>query len=87
MIGVEEIGGAVQFVPVAEFAYPDDGDRDTPCVRDQRTDAPLVKKCQQRFALVPGGDVMTMPRHRAAGPMRARRGAAPSAGSRRRGGS
>jgi hypothetical protein len=61
MIGVEEIGGALQFVPVTEFEYPDDGDRETPVVRDERIQAPLMKKCEQRFAVVPGGDVMTMP--------------------------
>ncbi len=61
MIGVEHIGGALQCVPVAEFEYPDDGERETPVVRDQWVEAPLVTKCQQRFAVVPSGDVMTMP--------------------------
>ena len=61
MIGVEQIGGALQCVPVAEFEYPDEGDEPTPRVRDQWIEAPLVKKCQQRFAVVPSHDVMTMP--------------------------
>ena len=61
MIGVEHIGGALQCVPVAEFEYPDEGDEPAPRVRDQWIEAPLVKKCQQRFAVVPSGDVMTMP--------------------------
>ena len=61
MIGVEHIGGALQCVPVVEFEYPDDGERETPVVRDQWVEAPLVMKCQQRFAVVPSGDVMTMP--------------------------
>ena len=49
MIGVEQIGGALQCVPVIEFEYPDDGERETPVVRDQWVEAPLVMKCQQRF--------------------------------------
>jgi hypothetical protein len=58
MIGYDESGGCVATV---EFEYPDDGERETPVVRDQWIEAPLVRKCQQRFATVPSGDVMTMP--------------------------
>jgi len=61
MIGVEAIRGDVSFVPVVDFLYPDEGDEPAPRVRDQWIEAPLMKKCQQRFAVVPSGDVMTMP--------------------------
>ena len=57
-VGFDEFGGCA---PTVEFEYPDDGDREAPVVRDQWVDAPLVTKCQQRFAVVPSGDVMTMP--------------------------
>lgn len=58
MIGYDESGGCVATV---EFEYPDDGERETPVVRDAWRTASLVRKCQQRFATVPSGDVMTMP--------------------------
>ena len=61
MIGVETIRGDVNFVPVVDFQYPDEGDEPAPRVRDQWIVAPLMKKCQQRFAVVPSHDVMTMP--------------------------
>ena len=61
MIGVESIGDDVRLVPVVEFIYPDDGDEPTPRVRDPFRKAPLAEKCQQRFAVVPSNDVMTMP--------------------------
>ena len=57
MIGVESSG----CVPVVDFLYPDEGDEPPPRVRDQWRPAPLVTKCQQRFAVVSRGDVMTMP--------------------------
>jgi len=61
MIGVEAIGDDVSFVPVVDFLYPDEGDEPAPVVRDQWRLAPLATKCQQRFAVVPSHDVMTMP--------------------------
>ena len=62
MIAVDRVGGARRCVPVAEFEYPDDGECETPVVRDDWRPAPLREKCsQQRFATVPSGDVMTMP--------------------------
>ena len=61
MIGVEAIGDDLNLVPVVDFLYPDDGDEPTPVVRDQWRPAPLTTKCQRRFAVVPGNDVMTMP--------------------------
>ena len=57
-IAFDEFGGCV---PTVEFEYPEDGERETPVVRDQWRPAPLAEKCQQRFAVVPSGDVMTMP--------------------------
>ena len=57
-IAFDEYGGCV---PVVEFEYPEDGVRETPVVRDQWRPAPLTTKCQQRFAVVPSHDVMTMP--------------------------
>ena len=61
MIGVEMIGDDVSLVPVVDFLYPEDGEHETPVVRDQWRPAPLAEKCQQRFAVVPSNDVMTMP--------------------------
>jgi hypothetical protein len=61
MIGVETIGDDVSLVPVVDFLYPDEGDEPAPVVRDQYRSAPLATKCQQRFAVVPSNDVMTMP--------------------------
>ena len=57
-IGFDEFAGCV---PTVEFTYPDEGDEPASVVRDQWREAPLVTKCQQRFAVVPSGDVMTMP--------------------------
>ena len=57
-IAFDELGGCV---PTVEFEYPEDGDRETPVVHDQWIEAPLMTKCQQRFAVVPSNDVMTMP--------------------------
>lgn len=57
MIGAESSG----CVPVVDFSYPDEGDEPASRVRDQWRPAPMVTKCQQRFAVVPSGDVMTMP--------------------------
>ena len=57
-IGFDEFGACVTTV---EFEYPEDGERETLVVRDQWRPAPLAEKCQQRFAVVPSGDVMTMP--------------------------
>lgn len=53
--------GCGGFVPTVDFEYPEDGDIESPVVRDRWLDAPLVMKCQQRFAPVPTGEVMTMP--------------------------
>ena len=62
MIAVDRVGGARRCVPVAEFEYPDDGECETPVVRDDWRPVPLLEKCsRQRFATVPSGDVMTMP--------------------------
>ena len=62
MIAVDHVGGARRCVPVAEFEYPDDGECETPVVRDDWRPVPLLEKCsRQRFATVPSGDVMTMP--------------------------
>ena len=57
-IAFDEFGGCV---PTVEFEYPEDGERETPVVRDQWRPAPLTAKCQQRFAVVPSHNVMTMP--------------------------
>ena len=57
-IGFDELGSCVATV---EFEYPEDGEHETSVVRDQWRPAPLMTKCQQRFAVVPSGDVMTMP--------------------------
>ena len=57
-IGFDEFAGCV---PTVEFTYPDEGDEPASVVRDQWREAPLMTKCQQRFAVVPSGDVMTMP--------------------------
>ncbi len=57
-IGFDEFAG---YAPTVEFEYPEDGDQPAPVVRDQWIEAPLMTKCQQRFAVVPSGDVMTMP--------------------------
>ncbi len=57
-IGFDQFGGCVSTV---EFEYPEDGEHETLVVRDQWRPAPLMTKCQQRFAVVPSGDVMTMP--------------------------
>jgi len=57
-IAFDEFAGCV---PVVDFEYPEDGERETPVVRDQWRPAPLAEKCQQRFAVVPSNDVMTMP--------------------------
>ncbi|MEQ1862244.1 MAG: hypothetical protein ABMA13_20190 [Chthoniobacteraceae bacterium] len=48
-------------VPTVDFRYPDEGDEPAPVVRDQWREAPLLTKCQQRFATVHSGGVMTMP--------------------------
>jgi hypothetical protein len=61
MIGVEAIGDGVSLVPTVDFIYPDEGDEAAPAVRDPWRAAPLSEKCQQRFAVVPSNDVMTMP--------------------------
>ena len=62
MIGVEAIGDCVSLVPTVDFTYPDEGDEPAPRVRDEWVEAPLLEKCsRQRFAVVPSGDVMTMP--------------------------
>lgn len=61
MIGVEAIGDDVSLVPVVDFLYPDEGDEPAPVVRDPWRPAPLMTKCQQRFAVVPSHEVMTMP--------------------------
>ncbi len=54
--------GRVSLVPTVDFNYPDEGDEPAPVVRDEWREAPLLEKCsKQRFAPVPGGDVMTMP--------------------------
>ena len=61
-IGVAEFAECVSLVPKVDFTYPDEGDEPAPRVRDEWREAPLVEKCsRQRFAVVPGGDVMTMP--------------------------
>lgn len=57
MIGIESSA----CVPVVDFLYPDEGDEPAPRVRDHYRRAPLAEKCQQRFAVVPSNDVMTMP--------------------------
>jgi hypothetical protein len=57
-IGFDEFAGCV---PTVEFEYPEDGNQQAQVVRDQWREAPLMTKCQQRFAVVPSGDVMTMP--------------------------
>ena len=57
-IAFDEYAGAVACV---DFEYPEDGERETPVVRDQWRPAPMAEKCQQRFAVVPSNDVMTMP--------------------------
>lgn len=57
-VAFDEFAGCV---PTVDFAYPDEGDEPAPRVRDEWVEAPLVKKCQQRFAVVPSNDVMTMP--------------------------
>lgn len=57
-IAFDEFAGCV---PTVDFTYPDEGDEPAPRVRDQWVEAPLMKKCQQRFAVVPSNDVMTMP--------------------------
>ena len=57
-IGFDEFAGCV---PTVDFTYPDEGDEPASVVRDQWREAPLITKCQQRFAVVPSGDVMTMP--------------------------
>ena len=57
-IGFDEFGGCA---PTVEFEYPEDGDQPAPVVRDQWIEAPLMTKCQQRFAVVPSNNVMTMP--------------------------
>ena len=57
-IGFDEFAGCV---PTVDFTYPDEGDEPAPVVRDQWIEAPLMTKCQQRFAVVPSNDVMTMP--------------------------
>jgi hypothetical protein len=61
MIGVETIGDGVSLVPAVDFIYPDEGDDPAAVVRDLWRPAPLSEKCQQRFAVVPSNDVMTMP--------------------------
>src|SRR5262249_47236973 len=61
MIGVEAVADEVSLVPVVDFIYPDEGDEPAPRVRDQWIEAPMARKCQQRFAVVPANDVMTMP--------------------------
>ncbi len=58
-IGFDDTAAAL--VPTVDFQYPDEGDEPAPVVRDQWREAPLVTKCQQRFATVPSGGVMTMP--------------------------
>ena len=57
--GFDEYAGCA---PVVEFQYRDEGDEPAPVVRDEWVEAPLAVKCQQRFAVVPSNDVMTMPR-------------------------
>ena len=57
-VAFDDFAGAVPFV---EFEYPEDGECETPVVRDQWRPARLAEKCQQRFAVVPRNDVMTMP--------------------------
>ena len=57
-IAFDEYAGAV---PCVDFEYPEDGERETPVVRDPWRKAPLAEKCRQRFAVVPSNDVMTMP--------------------------
>lgn len=57
-VAFDEFAGCV---PTVDFAYPDEGDEPAPVVRDEWVEAPLVQKCQQRFAVVPSNDVMTMP--------------------------
>ena len=57
-VAFDEFAGCV---PTVDFAYPDEGDEPAPRVRDEWVEAPLMKKCQQRFAVVPSNDVMTMP--------------------------
>jgi hypothetical protein len=57
-VAFDEFAGCV---PTVDFAYPDEGDEPAPVVRDGWVEAPLVKKCQQRFAVVPSNDAMTMP--------------------------
>lgn len=42
MIGVQ----SSDCVPVADFLYPDGGDKPAPVVRDQWRSAPLATKCQ-----------------------------------------
>jgi hypothetical protein len=57
-IAFDEFAG---WVPTVEFSYPDEGDEPAPVIRDPWRQAPFVTKCQQRFAVVPSNDVMTMP--------------------------
>lgn len=59
--GVECEGDSISYVPTVQFEYPDDGEHEKPIVRDQWVKAPLLEKCQQRFATVPSGEAMTMP--------------------------
>jgi hypothetical protein len=58
-VAFDEFAGCV---PTVDFAYPDEGDEPAPVVRDGWVEAPLLEKCsRQRFAVVPSGEVMTMP--------------------------
>lgn len=57
--GIAEFGGGLE--PTVQFEYPDDGDEPAPRVRDPWRAAPLLDKCQQRFAAVPSGAPLTMP--------------------------
>ena len=61
-VGFAGFAECVSLVPTVDFTYPDDSGEPAPVVRDEWIEAPLVEKCsRQRFAVVPGGDVMTMP--------------------------
>ena len=59
--GIEGDGDSMTYVPTTQFQYPDDGEPETPVVRDQWRNEPIYRKCQRRFAPVQSGDVMTRP--------------------------
>jgi len=59
--GIEGDGESMTYVPTTQFQYPEDGEPETPVVRDQWRNEPIFRKCQRRFAPVQSGDVMTRP--------------------------